>query len=518
MKSAALTSAGVLTGLGGILQFSDAARAATTGSWSPLAGWPLIPIHAVLLGNGQVLTYGTNRSNPDPAATQTGRFFYDIWDPDAGLTDASHFTLPNATITDLFCNAQIVLPQSQSGEVLLAGGDNWDWEQSKTKNTGNNESVIFHPGGKNLTQGKPMQRSRWYATPTTLPDGRIYIQGGIDGEPGSLPGDDRPEIRDLGGDFHELSDVNTASYFPLYPRNFVIPDGRIFGYSNIDMYFVNPAGNGSLTPAGRMPADGPSGWSSSDVMFAPGRILRVGGGTTALPEQGGGRDPSKNAAAIIDIVGGTPTYKRASSMPVSLHWPTATLLADGQVVVTGGTRNDGQVEGANYQALIWKIDTGKWTRGAASRSGRARMYHSIALLLPDASVLVGGGGSPGPQANQNAEIYYPPYLFTSQGVRAARPSITEVPSSVNIGQTFTLKVDRAAAIQRVTLLKTGSVTHSFNFEQRFMELRFTRTASGLLVEAPASKALATPGYYMIFVIDGQGVPSVAKIIQIPIAP
>ena len=525
VRAAAVTSAGALAGLGGLLQFSYVARGATagsnkTGGWSALAAWPLIPLHAVLLGDGRVLTYGT-----DGSGKQTGYFIYDIWNPgynaadpgsspqEPNLSSGSHLTLPNGTGTDVFCSAQLVLPQS--GNVLLAGGDNWTG--TSTTNTGNNNSNIFSPGDNTLAGSKDsagnfvnMNRPRWYASPTTLPDGRTYIQGGLGGH-------DYPEVRDSAGNFRLLTGVPTSSLFRYYPRNFIAPNGQIFGYSDRTMYYVDPNaqnGQGSLRNVGAMPSTGPSGWTSTDVMFAPGRILRTGGGSTALPEEGGSQTPGKNAAAVIDINGATPTYKKMPSMPVSLHWASATVLADGNVVVTGGSQTDNQLVGVNTQALIWKAGTGGWTRGAQG-SGRARLYHSIALLLPDGSVLVAGGGAPGPQTNRNAEIYYPYYLFDSAGGFAPRPRITGISTnSPSWGGTFTLSAASAAAIQRVTLVRTGSVTHSCNFEQRFMELPFTPTAGGgLSVKAPANRNLAPPGRYLLFAIDNRGVPSVARIVQ-----
>lgn len=355
-----------------------------------------------------------------------------------------------------------------------------------------------------------MNRPRWYASTMTLPDGRTYIQGGTGGE-------DRPEIRERGGSFRLLSGADTSSLNFFYPRNRVAPDGRIFGYADLDMYYVDPSangGSGSLTSVGKMPADGPSGATSCDVMYAPGKILRCGGGSNNYGEKGGTQTQAKNAAAIIDISNGTPTYKKLPSMPKSLHWASATVLADGSVVVTGGSTLENQLSGVNTSALLWKPDTGKWTRGAESTSGLARIYHSTALLLPDGSLLSGGGGAPGPQTNLNAEIYYPPYLLTSSGAFAPRPTISSAPAAVSYNQTFKVAVDVPSSIQRVTFIKTGSVTHSCNFEQRFMELPFTIDPYSVSVQSPANAVLAPPGNYLLFVINNQGVPSVAKIVQI----
>ena len=515
MKSAVLASAGGAIGLGIFSQFSDRAIAAgrkKQGAWAselgePLAGWPLIPIHAVLLGDGRLLTYGTNSKGQ-----QTGFFIYDVWDPQAGLGQNAHLTLPNTTQTDIFCSAQIVLPQS--GNVLIAGGDNWTG--TATTNTGNNNSNIFDPNidpskSNPLTRsGNSMNRPRWYASPITLPDGRTYIQGGIGGE-------DHPELRDSDGTFDLLTGIDTSWLLELYPRNWVAPNGLVFGYADRTMYYVDPnanGGNGSITSAGTMPSDGPNGLNSTDVMYEPGKILRCGGGSTTLPEKQGPQAQGKNAAAVIDINGATPSYKKRPSMPKFLIWANATVLADGDVVVTGGSTVDNELTGVNTSALLWKADTGSWTQGAESTAGIARLYHSVALLLPDGSVMSGGGGAPGPQTNLDVEIYYPPYLFTNSGAFAPRPTITSSPGGITYGQRFAVGVNSAAGIQRVTFIKTASVTHSFNFEQRFMELTFTPKAGGLSVQAPLSAALAPPGNYLLFVIDGQGVPSVAKIIPI----
>ena len=472
------------------------------GAWSTLGTWPLIPIHAVLLPDGRVLTYG---SNGDGA--QTGQFIYDVWSPSRGLAAAAHWTLPNVTATDLFCSAQIVLPRS--GDVALLGGDRWNG--SATTNVGNDKANVFSPATNTLTPSAPMHAARWYATATTLPSGETYVQGGKSG------GERRPEIRDAAGNFRSLDGADTSGLYWWYPRNWVAPDGRVFGFSDRTMYYVDPNGNGALTLAGTMAANGPSGVTSTEAMFAPGRILRVGGGSlsASIPA------PSRQAATIVDISKGAPVVTAAATPPMGLHWANATVIADGRVVVTGGGPGNNQLPGANYDALIWNPRTNAWTTGArtAATPAHARLYHSIGLLLPDATILVGGGGASGttvkgPAVNTNAEIYYPPYLFTATGQWAPRPRITQAPPVVTVGTRFALGVANPLAIARVTLIKTGSVTHSFNMEQRFLDLAFTRAGSQLLVTAPASLNLAPPGRYLLFVLDGQGVPSISRIVAV----
>src|SRR5918999_2523079 len=186
------------------------------GMWSPVTPWPVIGIHAVLLPEGRVLTYGT-----DTNGRQTGYFTYDVWDPAAGL-GAGHLTLPNGTGTDIFCGSQLVLPHSGAG-VLLAGGDNWTG--TSTTNTGNNDSNIFDSASSRLSRGADMNRARWYSSATTLANGETYIQGGSGGG-------DRPEIRSASGAFRLLDSADTTGLDTQYPRNFVAPDGHVFGYDS----------------------------------------------------------------------------------------------------------------------------------------------------------------------------------------------------------------------------------------------------------------------------------------------
>jgi YVTN family beta-propeller protein len=453
----------------------------TDGAWSSVYDWPLITVHAALTPDGRVLTYGTNGDGK-----QTGYFIYDTWDPAEGL-DAGHMTLSNMTLTDIFCSSQIILPQT--GEILIAGGDNWT--ENGTTNTGNNNSNIFDYGDNTLARSANMNRARWYSSATALLNGDIYIQGGSGGA-------DFPEVRQTDGGYRLLTGAPTSGYATLFPRNFLAPDGRVFGYdTDGKMYFVAPEGTGALSPVGQF-ASSSAGWTSGAAMFRPGRILQVGAGGTVE----------------IDITGPTPAVTSTQPTSSERRWVSATVLPDGKVLATGGSRVDNQLTDVNTTAEIWNPDTGTWHQGAAG--ALARLYHSSALLLPDASVLVSGGGAPGPLNNTNAEIYYPPYLFNSSGQFAPRPEIVTAPSTANVGDALAVQVN--GNIERVTLVKSGSVTHSVNMDQRFLELPYSTSGNMLNAQLPTRTSDTPPGYYLLFVIDDAGVPSEASILSLNIDP
>ncbi len=481
--------------VGGCLVAQQARANNVDGAWSPVTPWPLIPIHAVLLPDQRVLTYGSTELSGQ--TIQSGSFQYDVWDISAGLS-GGHLTLPNVTATDLFCSSQLVLPEG--GGVFIAGGDVWNTSTQRVLNSANPNTNYFNFTDNTLTRQNNMNRGRWYSTSTALPNGEVYIQGGSSGT-------DRPEVRRTNGTFRLLSQANTSGLNFMYPRNWVAPDGLIFGYdSSGKMYKVNPAGTGTYT---LLPTTltGSKGNDSSAAMYRPGRILQFGG--------------NSNQAQIIDITGASPVVTSTGNLALKRLLVNATVLADGRVLATGGSGVWNSLTGATNYAEIWNPSTGVWTKHALG--DRTRLYHSMALLLPDASVMVGGGGANSPtsslpQNNKNIEIYYPPYLYGPGGGLAARPTLTNIQSTLNIGETFPLDFGGSGPISRVALVRTGSVTHSWNMDQRFVEATFTvASGSRIMVQAPTKAADAPPGFYMLFALNPAGVPSVSRMVQIPVA-
>ena len=238
-------------------------------------------------------------------------------------------------------------------------------------------------------------------------------------------------------------------------------------------------------------------------MYAPGKVLVMGGDS----------NPPKNTAEVIDLNAASPSWRAVDSMQFARRHLNATLLPDGKVLVTGGTAapgfNDpsGQVDAAE----LWDPATENWTTLASDNPQIPRVYHSAALLLPDGRVLSTGGNFV-----LDTEIYSPPYLF-----KGTRPTVTSAPTSVAYGQSFFVGTPDALTISKITMLRLSSVTHAFNQSQYINELSFSQTTGGLNVTAPSAPTaigpppvVAPPGYYLLFLLNGSGVPSVAKFVRL----
>ena len=197
----------------------------------------------------------------------------------------------------------------------------------------------------------------------------------------------------------------------------------------------------------------------------------------------------------------------------------ATLLADGQVLVTHGSSGSGfnNVAAAVHAAELWNPTTESWSTMASE--ARSRVYHSTALLLPDGRVLSSGSGEGAGVLYENSEftaqVFSPPYLFNPDGTLAARPVVSAAPSKISYGQSFSVQTPDPASISRGTLIRLSSVTHAFNQSQLIYPLSFTAAgATSLDAVGPASGNLAPPGPYMLFLINRKGVPSKARMVTV----
>ena len=482
------------------LFLSQTATSNTDGIWSNLTDWPVLPIHTIVTANGELLSFG---AVPGGSSANVGGKDYDVWSP---LTN-THSTVAQ-TNHDYFCSATVSLPGS--GDVLITGGD--DFVQDST---GNNLLTLYDTASSSLSSGSSMHTGRWYPTATVLSNGEILVTGGtIDFNSHAIT----PEIYNTSTGWRELTGASSNSLFGQssrfwYPRVWAAPNGKAFGIAQDLMFWLDPDGNngnGDLDIIGQLPSAFRGKASSSAVMFAPGKILQVGGGAST----NGGADQNIDAlksAVIIDINGNNPVVTPTTDMQYQRHWANATVLPNGKVLVNGGARANNQHTGVAFTSEIWDPSTGQWTEVASESA--PRLYHSSAVLLPDGRVFSGGGGNPGPP-QLSAQFYTPPYLLNGNGNSVSRPEIQWVQDVVGYGSDVTTVVGTNQDISRVTLVRSSSTTHSFNMDQRFIELNFTQSGQTLSVQTPNTNLIAPPGYYLLSVIDDSGVVSESSIIRL----
>jgi hypothetical protein len=207
----------------------------------------------------------------------------------------------------------------------------------------------------------------------------------------------------------------------------------------------------------------------------------------------------------------SPVWQQTSAVAYPRSFLNLTSLPDGTILVTGGEtdKNGGNIANAVYSAELWSPQTQTWATMAAMKTPRE--YHSTALLLPDGRVVVSGMGADfGNVTNEtSAEFFSPPYLF-----KGTRPTVTQTPQQISYGSNFLVSTPDAGSITKVVLIRTGAVTHAFDQNTRYVPLSFQQATGGLTVTAPPNGYVAPPGYYMLFIVNSAGVPSVAPFVHL----
>src|SRR5689334_23145760 len=399
-----------------------------------------------------------------------------IWDPVSNT-----FTTTASSAYPIFCAGHTTLAD---GRVLIAGGHVADF-------VGFPHAVIYDPATNGFTSLPDMNAARWYPTVTTLPNGdALVVSGDINSNTNVNP---LPQVFQFAT--HTWRNLTSAQLaLPLYPSMLVAPNGKVFnaGPSRQSRY-LNTAGTGAWSNVAVLNFTGFRDYGPA-LMYDSGKVLVVGGA-----------DPPTATAEVIDLNAATPAWKFTGSMHFPRRQHNAVILPDGKVFVVGGS-SAGGFDTSTSPVLpteMWDPATGQFTVMASIAVYRG--YHSTALLLADGRVLSAGGNVGGP----NAQLFSPPYLFAG-----ARPSIASAPASAGYGQTVFIGTPDAASITKVTLLREASVTHTNNMSQSFQSLSFTTTSTGLNVTMPVNANIAPPGYYMLFILNGSGVPSVASILQV----
>lgn len=460
------------------------------GQWSAPLAWPDVGIHLHLLPNGNVLTWADDDNVHYYDQGVRGPDFTKAYVWDVGTSASPYYEPISNRSTNLFCSGHSFLPD---GRLLIAGG-----HEGKNGEGSQDANIFDYRVGAygSWSRTTSMSAGRWYPSACTLASGEVLVLSGSGVGPTQIP-----EVYQAGGQWRSLT--NAARTLPYYPYSFVAPNGKVFfAGPGQDTNYLDTGGAGQWTfVANRNFMDRDYG---SAVMYDNGKVLVMGG-----------FDPPTNTAEVIDLNASYPAWRYVAPMAYARRHLNATLLPDGKVLVTGGTSSAGfnTAAGTVRTAELWDPATERWSKVADMQV--PRLYHSTAMLLPDGRVLCAGGGRPAADGepltteHRDAEIYSPPYLFNG-----ARPKITSAPTWVGYNQTISVGTPDAASIAQVTWIGLSSVTHTFNMGQRINRLSFSRSGSNLLVTTPANSNLCPPGHYLLFILNGNGVPSEAKIIRI----
>jgi galactose oxidase len=459
-------------------------QASSLGEWSSTFPLPLPAVHAVMLppdGRLMLLSY-----NADSTPWSPGTWCW-VLDPVA-LTTVP-YPLP---VDNMYCSGHSLMA---NGDVLIAGGT------GSAMNQGHPLAYTFNET-TGWTQTGTMNVARWYPTVTHLGDGRYIAMAGAD------------EVR-VDTALVETFDPQTQTWtvlpgadklLPWYPMLFQVPSGAVIAAGPQRRTESLDPNTGVWTYVDDTAKDHNEGCAVLLPPY-PDRIMVIGGHNKS-------RTITRKKCEILDLSAPVPQWRATAPMKRRRQDQDAVLLPNGQVLVVGGRRIEKEIDKRSTQGPFFRTPavleaemfdpvTETWTLMAAQ--ARPRVYHSTAVLLRDGRVFSAGG-----EFETEGEIYSPPYLF-----KGPRPTLTGVPASVGYGSTFQVSSDQAGQIASACLIAPAAVTHSLDMNQRFIAVTVADMGGGVLdITAPALNTVAPAGYYMLFLVNSSGIPSVAEFIQL----
>ena len=480
---------------------SAVAQADVKGQWSTLNySMTINPIHVALMNNGKILVVaGSGNCPPSQSGCPSGAPFNGSNHSGAVLVDPVAKNVTQLSVSyDMFCNSMTVLPD---GRVLIDGGTiAYDPFQGIQKTS------LFDPDSNSFTTVQSMAHGRWYPTVTLLSDGRVMTFSGQDENSDT---NSTVEIYTVGSGW--TSPVSAGWTPALYPRMHLLPNGKVF-YSGptSTSYYFNPSTQSWATVANTKLGGTRTYGSSVLLPLTPAnnydpKVLILGGGI-----------PATSTTELIDLGSSSPSWSWGPDMSQPRIEMDAVILPTGDVLALGGSATDEDASTASLNADLY--DPGSNSFSSAGANAYPRLYHSVALLLPDATVWIAGSNPSRGTWESHMESYRPAYLYTRDGnnnvVAATRPTITSAPSNIAWGGQFSVSTPDAANIAQAVLVRPGSSSHAFDFDQRLVGMSFTAGSGSLTVTGPPNSKIAPPGYYMLFLINNNGVPSVASFVQL----
>lgn len=499
---------------------------------------PLVTVHAALLRTGKVLFIAGSATDlrvfeqtcPNPNITSINSCPKDpndtticppwgltdsctVWDPNQGTFSRPAVPLDNTgKPIDIFCVGHSFLPDGR----LLAGGGTSGYAPDR----GTTSTLVFDPIDQKWIKVASMNSGRWYPTFVTLGSGRVFNMTGINNQGNDV--DFNPEI------FSRLgwtSFSKATSKFPTYAQLFLLSNGKIFysggSFNENDVItpriltlpkdFSKPIKEvevpGLYKNPNNLNPENPKDQRNhaTSVLLPPAqdqKVMIIGGGSKFTI---GGK--TTETVYIVDFKEPSPTYRQAPSLSSPRMHVNAVILPDRTVFVCNGSTIGENTDLALLPSEIYDPATNSWT--VVGAQGVPHVYHSIALLLPDGSVVTGGGTPTGACNELRMQVYKPSYMSQP------RPIIQSIPKKIGYGAKFTVQTPQAQNIKWVNLIRPSATTHSCDTEQRLVDVRInSKNISSLDVKVTSNRNLAPPGWYMLFITDTNNIPSVASWIQL----
>jgi hypothetical protein len=447
---------------------------------------------------------------------------------------------------------EYTVPPNADLAGFLKGGGDGDFQGSRVKHVvpevydAKTDTTI-------ALENSPMFHSGWY------PNG-IVVQTGpgrndwkvavLDGEiVGKVPGNHKPENTVQDRDFNKmwLLDVQAA----MKDKGRDNPPANVLTSTETPKYwtYVDDSsashtaftGNASimqLDKLGRVVSHklthfGGEELRNPDIVTPPGGPTRRSDKVEEIEFVSLTKKLKKNEVRVM------PQWKVVGKMYQPGRQNYATPLPDGTIVLLGGNggtlpgieawslhmQHYDPAKGASFvydPAVAFKDDATNSVKKLA-KTLIPRDEHGIIQLFPDASIYLGGqnrnglvrlGDPAAPLGDADlgvpvGQLYRPPFLFDSNAFPAQRPAIVKAPTTVDYGKPFKVSVASTKKIKTVSMLRTGAMSHSLNSDIRLVKMAFKQSGANLTVYPPKLPGTAIGGYYMLFIVDEAGVPSVS---------
>ncbi|KAF1842338.1 carbohydrate-binding module family 18 [Cucurbitaria berberidis CBS 394.84] len=499
-------------------------------------------MHAGLLPNGKVVFLDKVENYTD-LKLPNGQYAYSSeYDP------ATQKLVPLSYKTNAFCSGGIFLADGRFAS--LGGNAPLDFIDPTVKDGFKGIRFLKRSASDNSLDGQAwdepgpqLDTARWYASVQIMPDDTIFVaSGSLNGLDPSKPENNNPTYEWLNADGTpqgkstnmEILSKNQPYY--MYPFLHLMKDGNLFvqvaksaeifntATGNVVRQFADLPGSYRTYPntggSVLMPLSSANDWNPDVIICGGGPYQDI-----TAPA-----DPSCGRIRPLDA---NPDWEM-DSMPEGRGMVEGTLLADGTIAWVNGAQEGAQGFGVAkdpaLEVLLYDPNQPKGKRFTTGpKSTIARLYHSVALLLLDGTLLISGSNpveqpiltptAKDPYVTEfRNEIYTPPYL---QG-NPTRPSNVQI-SSKDLkadGSTFTIKFTAPANSKavKVSLYYGGFVTHSVHMGHRMAFLDNTgfnggSTAQTITVTMPPNKSVAPAGPYVVYVLV-DGVPAIGQFVNV----